>query len=507
MSFMERVRAGAFWSLGGNLASTLGSFAGGVILARILDPTDFGAFLSITVFTSTLTMLSKFGLPQALMQAKAVREEQVDAAFLWVTLTSAGGWLLLNLGAAELASAFGAREIETAVRIMSLVLLVNPFETIAIALLRREMRFDAVTKVEISALIVSLVVSISTALGGFGVISLALGTVSGAAATMIAALKQVSWRPRLRRIGYVFPLLRFSGLVTLNNTIIVFTNRVDNMLVGLLSSLGQLGLYGRAFSLARIPVDQLGQTLGPLMLRSFSTLRDDIFESRELYLKALTTLSLLIFPFLAVLLVSGKELLVMVYGEKWGEGGVALAPLTVAGMFTLVYTKTRALVTAQGFVGRLLQVHLAGLLATVVLVAAAAPMGLFALGCAIAVREAFLVVMVVRLSQQRGLGVTPRLVQFALMPALVAWLLAVVMALLALEVSADWRPDLVENGMGRLILGIVVTLTCYSGVALGLGLGWKSHRYLMSAQGQIFGVVALLLRKARVMRDLPAERG
>jgi PST family polysaccharide transporter len=495
MSFAEKVRAGALWSFGGNLASTVGSFLGGIVLARILDPSDFGAFLSITVFTSTLTMVSKFGLPQALMQVKVLDREHVDAAFLWVTVTSFAGFLLLNLIAKGIASAFGSAQIEVAVRLMSLILLLNPFETIALALLRREMRFDAVTQIEFRALLLSFLVSLVAAASGLGVLSLAMGAVGGGIVTMLGAFAKVGWRPRPTAIRYVFPLLRFSALMTLNNTVVVLTNRIDNMLIGLLTSLGQVGLYGRAFSLARIPVDQLGQSLGPLMLRSLSTVKEDPIASRDLYLKALATLSLIIFPLLAVLFVAGEELLLLLYGEKWREAAVALPPLTIAGMFTLVYIQSRALVTAQGLAGALLGVHMLGLLATIILIAAAAPLGLLILGWAIALREIVLVAVMFRVIGHHGLGITLSMIRASLLPATLAWIAAIAVGSISLDVVRLLGLEQFPNVAARAFVEIVMVLAGYGVIAFAVSVVWRSNLYLISARRQLWTTTNLLSGK------------
>ena len=63
-----------------------------VVLARLLDPRDFGIVGMVTVFTGVLGLFRDFGLSAAAIQRPVVTEEQISALF-WINI-----WLECYLG-------------------------------------------------------------------------------------------------------------------------------------------------------------------------------------------------------------------------------------------------------------------------------------------------------------------------------------------------------------------------------------------------------------------------
>ena len=63
-----------------------------ILLARLLDPKDFGLVAMVTVFTGALGLFRDFGLSAAAVQRTVVTEEQISALF-WINI-----WLECYLG-------------------------------------------------------------------------------------------------------------------------------------------------------------------------------------------------------------------------------------------------------------------------------------------------------------------------------------------------------------------------------------------------------------------------
>src|SRR5258708_25907797 len=79
-------------SQGTNFALRVGSL---MVLARLLDPKDFGLVGMVTAFTGVLTLLRDFGLSSATVQRVEVTEEQISTLFWINSLVGAILWLLL----------------------------------------------------------------------------------------------------------------------------------------------------------------------------------------------------------------------------------------------------------------------------------------------------------------------------------------------------------------------------------------------------------------------------
>src|SRR3974377_1535423 len=67
---------------GGNFALLHGSM---MVLARLLNPKDFGLVGMVTAFTGFLSLFRDFGLSSAAIQRASVTEEQVSTLF-WINM-------------------------------------------------------------------------------------------------------------------------------------------------------------------------------------------------------------------------------------------------------------------------------------------------------------------------------------------------------------------------------------------------------------------------------------
>src|SRR6201998_2451678 len=69
-------------SQGANFALRVGSL---MVLARLLDPKDFGLVGMVTAFTGVLTLFRDFGLSAAAIQRTNVTDEQISTLF-WINM-------------------------------------------------------------------------------------------------------------------------------------------------------------------------------------------------------------------------------------------------------------------------------------------------------------------------------------------------------------------------------------------------------------------------------------
>ena len=68
MSLDQSIRHGVKWLLGGNVASHALQFVFGIVLARLLVPSEFGMLVTIQVFTGLAAFIAGGGVGQAFIR-------------------------------------------------------------------------------------------------------------------------------------------------------------------------------------------------------------------------------------------------------------------------------------------------------------------------------------------------------------------------------------------------------------------------------------------------------
>ena len=127
-----------------------------MVLARILDPSDFGLVAMVTTLTGMLSLFRDFGLSTATIQRQSISDEQLSTLF-WVNVLIGALLSALTLASAHLIANFYREPrlvwITTA---LAASFLFNAAGIQHSALLAREMRFATLAAIEVIALAMSV---------------------------------------------------------------------------------------------------------------------------------------------------------------------------------------------------------------------------------------------------------------------------------------------------------------------------------------------------------------
>lgn len=404
--FSQKMRLGAIWIY---IQSGLGAvltFATGIVMARLLNPDDFGTFYTVTAFTTLLALQIRFGLPSALLQSKELDESQWNRMF-WAMEAAALFCLGLTWAAADwMESFYAAPGYAEVMRWMSMIFLIIPFTATNETHLRRQMKFDAIAKVYLGATVLGSAVGIAAAYYGLGALSLAIGGLTSAIYAAGMMYWKSDWRPgwdfSLRKLG---PLFSFAWRMHMVQSLIMATEKVDSMLIGKLSGVYTLGLYQRANSTARLPVDQLSVPMFQLFFGGFSRIQDDIKTSLALFEKALYAMSSAVFLVLIGLYFVAEPFIYLLYGDKWVEAVDPLRILILTGFPMAFNQVASALGAAQKLIGREIYVWSITLVLTAVAIIVGNQWGLMGIATGLAIKSYITFLLMHRMLQTSHLQV------------------------------------------------------------------------------------------------------
>jgi O-antigen/teichoic acid export membrane protein len=218
-------------------------------------------------------------------------------------------------------------------RAMSLTIVINSFGMIQGTILSREIDFKTQTKVGLIAGVLSGIIGVALAAGGFGVWSLVVQQISNAFFRTASLWFYNTWRPSLifsfnalrEMFGFGSRLL-FTGL--LNQ---IFDN-IYLVVIGRLFSAADLGYFTRAKTLNDLPSQTLGGMVGRVTFPVHSQIQDDQARLKRGLKKALTTLVLVNFPMMTGLAVIAHPLVLVLLTDKWSASVFYLQLLCVAGL-------------------------------------------------------------------------------------------------------------------------------------------------------------------------------
>jgi O-antigen/teichoic acid export membrane protein len=327
-----------------------------MVLARLLDPKDFGLVSMVTVFTGVFSLFRDAGLSTVTVQRPTISHEQLSTLF-WVNMLVGGILAILTAAVAPVLVVFYHEPRLLQVTLwLAVGFLLNAAGVQHAALLQRNMRFGALATVETVALVASIVVGIGMARGGFGYWALVAMALVVPGASMIGFWVAAGWIPGNPRRGIgIRSMARFGGAVTLNNLIVYAGYNTDKILLGRIWGAEALGIYGRAYQLVNIPTENLNSAVGSVAISALSRLQHERERFKSYFLRGYSLTLVLTIPLTIFCALFADDIVFVLLGPKWTGAATIfrlLAPTIVA--FALI-NPLYWLLVSSGHVGRSLK--------------------------------------------------------------------------------------------------------------------------------------------------------
>ena len=239
---------GLGWTLLRTVSSRLVSSLVFFVLARLLDPADFGTVALASVFVVLLSLLVESGFGEALVQRGTVTARDLDTGF-WANTAMGIGLACLLAGTAPLIAApFHQPDLGPVLQVLSPALVLAGLSSVPQALLRRELAFRQLALRGIAGTVAGGVVGVGMALAGFAVWSLVGQALANALIGAVVLWLGCSWRPGRDVSRATFgELSRFGANVLGERVALFISRRSDDFLIGLVLGPVALGLYTAAY--------------------------------------------------------------------------------------------------------------------------------------------------------------------------------------------------------------------------------------------------------------------
>jgi len=398
-----------------------------VVLAHLISPAEFGRY-AIAAIAGSIAVIPLAGVSAALVQRPSASREHLQAGFALALLIGLA-LVAITLVAASLivVPLYGARTAEF-VRLASPLCFIAAAGAVPSARLQRRLAIKRFSIIELSSTLVRVSATVGMALAGLNGFSLVLGWLAGELVELgLLWASAPAPAPRLRRAP-TKELLSFGAPASFAAASWFGFRNCDYAIIG--ARLGALptGLYFRAYTLGveyQKKVSSVMNTVGfPALSRT-----QNREEMEALRVWMVRTLTLVLFPLLALLAIEAPVLVPWLFGHRWAPAVVPTQILAVGGASTLVIDTAGASLMASGRARAVMGFGWGHFCVYAVAVFLVAPFGITAVAVAAAtVHTLFLLVAYVLMLH--GPGEQPlRCLWHDIMPALVSCVAPVALAL------------------------------------------------------------------------------
>lgn len=333
----EKTAKGLFWGGMNNGVQQLLGLAFGIILGRLLAPSDYGMTAMLAVFSVIANELQASGFKTGLINLKDPKHEDYNAVFWFNILAGIAIYSVLFFAAPLIATFYDQPKLIPLSRYVFLGFVFSSFGMAQSAYLTKQMQIKQIAQCGMTATLTSSVVSVILAALGFGYWALATQYLLYIAINTLLLWYFSTWRPSFSPLSsHMAPLKRlfpFSFKIMLSAIFTQVNNNIMNLLLGRYYGEANTGHYNQAYQWSSKCFLLVGNMLKQVDQTVLVGLHDEKERQLAVLRKMMRFTAFISFPLLFGLGLVSHEFIVLAIKAKWAFAASLLPYLCLCGAF------------------------------------------------------------------------------------------------------------------------------------------------------------------------------
>jgi O-antigen/teichoic acid export membrane protein len=324
------------------------------ILARLLNPEEFGIVAFASLAVAYLSVLKDFGLGSALIQRRSDIEEASHTVFT-INLVMGICLTLVVIAIAPLvADFFHEPQVEPLLQVLSLTFSIEALGAVHVALLQRHLDFRRKLIPDLGRAIIKGIVSIGMAVAGYGVWSLIVGQLAGVAVSVILAWVVYPWIPRLRIEWKLVGSLLAFGIPIMGVAILhAIGANLGYTIIGRHLGDVALGIFTMAYRIPDLLVNSIWRVLARVIFPAFSVVQHDMHLLQQGFLGTIRYVQIVVVPISLMVILAADPLVHVLLGPDWVDAIPILRLIAVYALISSIGTNIGDVYKAIGQAGML----------------------------------------------------------------------------------------------------------------------------------------------------------
>lgn len=379
-SLRQQTKKGLYWRFTDQFAGYGMQFLVGIVMARLLSPSDYGITALPAVFIAVAHTFQTCGFGAALIRKKDLSEKDLSTAFYYSIAVGISSYLVLFIAAPWIADFYKTPVLTSLIRVTALSFLWGPLSTPQSVLMNRKLDFKTPTKIHVVCKIFSGIVGIAMAYMGYGLWSLVVTGVLTSILGTILNWFAIKWIPKTGFSKESFKYLwGFGNKIMLSALLNNFYSSITPLFVGKVYSPAELGIYNRAAGYANLPSKNVSVTLESVTYPVLSKMQDDDERLANNYRKMLKVSAFVVFPLMMLLSALARPLVIVMITAKWEACIILLQIICFDVMWYPIHAINLNLLKVKGRTDLFFRLEIIKKIVGLLMLIITLPMGLVAL--------------------------------------------------------------------------------------------------------------------------------
>lgn len=293
-------------------------FALSIVLARLLEPEEFGTVALLTIFLALAGTFIDGGFGAALIQKKDADELDFNSIFYFTLGIALALYALLWVSAGWIAAFYSKPVLIPVMRWQALSIILNAVNGIQNAVLSREMKFKVSFYSSLTGILAQGAIGISLAYYGYGIWALVYSSLGSSLLSTVVRGFLIGWHPSLMfSFQRVKNLFWFGSRMLVSCLLDTFFNQIYGLLIGRWYSAAELAYFNRGDAIPNMAMNSVQGVIGSVMFPALSKLQHDVKTLKAVTRRIMTFSSFLVFPVMFGMAAVAKPLVLLLLTEKW----------------------------------------------------------------------------------------------------------------------------------------------------------------------------------------------
>ena len=330
------------------------------VLARLLTPADYGVYTIAAVIVSLTQTLRDFGSIGYILQERDLTPARVRTVYGVSLLIGCIAAACVAAASEPIAEFYQNESVRPVLLILSANFVLLPYGSLIVVLLRREMRFDTLLKVNLFSVLANCSVAIILAVLGFRAASLAWGSIIGYAVTCIMGFVAGGNRPYrlIPGLSEWRRVVSFGAIATASVLVSSIGEEAPDLIVGRFLGVDALGLYGRASGIVAAFNRLVSASVAPVAVSALAMRHRSGAEMRDEFIAATVMITGVAWPFFAFLGLMAFPIVRILCGDGWDAAVPVARILSISGAVAALANLNQLAFQAKGAVNDSLRLHL-----------------------------------------------------------------------------------------------------------------------------------------------------
>ena len=345
----KNVIGGVIWKFAERIIAQAVSLIVSIVIARLLDPSDYGVVSIVTVFFAFANVIISGGLNTALIQKKDADKDDYNTVFSISLIVSIVLYAILFVSAPFIAKIYNQPILVSIIQVLGLSLPIYALKSVVCAYISANLQFKKFFFATLGGTLISAVAGITMALNGFGAWALVAQQLTNTTIDTLILFcttkLKLSFKMAFNRIS---GLMKYGWKILVSSLLGVTVNQINPLFIGLKYTSADLSFYTKGKSFPETLSSSITYTISAVLFPALSKYQDDkerLLQYTRMYMQLS---SFVVFPVMLGFAAVAENFVRVLLGDKWLSTVYYIQIACFATMFDVVAAGNCETIKAMG---------------------------------------------------------------------------------------------------------------------------------------------------------------